>query len=246
MAAGISPLHRGSGNVETVLSGFVTALRDHCGPALVSVVLFGSAADNKLTAQSDVNVLVVLRAFDPAAMAQLRDQYLSAEAAITLRAMFLLESELSSAAELFGQTFADIVRRHRMIFGQDVISKLDVPRAARIFRLRQVLLNLVLRLREAYVSRAEQSEQIARILADALGPLRAAAATLLELEGAAKPEADAALRSVAASFGSQHAEAAAQLFAAHDGEFHAADPDSTLVSVTELLACMLQRAERLT
>ena len=126
--------------VETILSDFISELKEVCGADLVSVVLFGSAADNKLTAQSDVNVLVVLRAFDPAAMAQLRDQYLGAEAAITLRAMFLLESELSSAAELFGQKFADIARRHRIIFGQDVISKLDVPRAARIFRLRQVLL----------------------------------------------------------------------------------------------------------
>src|SRR5262245_47757604 len=246
MAAGISPLHRGSGDVEFVLSGFITALQEHCGPALVSVVLFGSAADNKLTAQSDVNVLVVLRTFDPAAMAQIRDQYLVAEAAIALRAMFVLESELPSAAELFGQKFADIRRRHRIIFGQDVIANLDVPRTARIFRLRQVLLNLVLRLREAYMSRAQQPEQVIRVLADALGPMRAAAATLLELEGVAKPEADAALRSVAASCGPQHEAAAAQLFAAHDGEFHAAQPDSALFSVTELVACMLQRAERLT
>src|SRR5262249_47483992 len=134
----------------------------------------------------------------------------------------------------------------RIIFGQDVISSLDVPRAARIFRLRQVLLNLALRLREAYVSRAQQPEQVVRVLADALGPLRAAAATLLELEGVAKPEADAALRSVAASCEPPREDAAAHLFAAHDGEFNAAQPDSALVSVTELVACMLQRAERLT
>src|SRR5262245_32220757 len=190
-------------SVETVLSDFVTELNEICGDDLVSVVLFGSAADGKLTATSDVNLVVVLRAFDPDRMIRMRDTYLTGQAAIKLGAMFLLESEVPAAAELFAQKFADIARRHRVVFGKDVLAGLDVPRAAKVFRVRQILLNLTLRLREAYVARGRRPEQVARILADALGPLRAASATLLELEGGPAPEASAALRSVAASCGPQ-------------------------------------------
>jgi predicted nucleotidyltransferase len=41
---------------------FVAAARDAFGDQLVSVVLYGSAAEGALRATSDVNVLVVLRA----------------------------------------------------------------------------------------------------------------------------------------------------------------------------------------
>ena len=52
---------------------------------------------------------------------------------------------------------------------------------ASIIRLKQTLLNLTLRLREAYVSRSLREEQLIATVADTAGPLRACAATLLEL-----------------------------------------------------------------
>ena len=59
-----------------------------------------------------------------------------------------------------------------------------------MFRLKQVLLNLRLRLRSLYVLRGLNEEQLALVVADAAGPLRSCAATILELEGhaAASPK----------------------------------------------------------
>jgi len=170
-------------NVATVLSAFLTAARNDLAADLISAVLFGSAAEGKLGPTSDVNLLLVLRTFAPDKIRRLRDAFLTAEAAIKLRVMFVLEDELASAAELFAQKFADMLRRHRTIFGKDVLGSLKVARQSEVFRLRQILLNLVLRLRESCIARGQRPEQIARILADMFGPLRAACATLLELEG---------------------------------------------------------------
>ena len=230
--------------VGKVLSEFVDELRGRLEADLVSVVLFGSAAEGKLTAASDVNLLVVLRAFRPEQVARIRDAYQAAGAAIRLQAMFLMESELPSAAEMFAQKFADILRRNRILFGRDVLATLKVARAPEIFRLRQILLNLTLRLREAYVARGERPEQVVRILADALGPLRAASATLLELEGVASPESSAALVSLAASCGPQGETAAAQLFAAHNGSPPAgeAEAEAMLLQVIDLVMCLARRA----
>src|SRR5262245_12076518 len=124
--------------VETVLFDFIAALQACCASDLVSVVLFGSAAEGRLTAASDVDIIVVLGKCDADRMGKLRDAYLAAEAAIKLQAMFLVEKELGSAAELFAQKFADVLRRHRILYGKDVVSTLRVPRTAEIFRLRQV------------------------------------------------------------------------------------------------------------
>jgi len=237
-----APLDGLPARVGKVLSEFVEELRDRLEADLVSVVLFGSAAEGKLTAASDVNLVVVLRAFHPEQVARIRDTYLAAGAAIRLQAMYLMESELPSAAEMFAQKFADIRRRHRILFGKDVLATLKVARAPEIFRLRQILLNLTLRLREAYVARGGRPEQVARLLADALGPLRAASATLLELEGVANPEASAALKSLAASCGPQGETAAAQLFAAHDGRLLAGEADAVLLQVIDLITCLSRRA----
>ncbi len=233
--------------VRSVLTMFLASTREALSSDLVSAVLFGSAAEGRLGPTSDVNLLLVLRSFAPDRVARIRDALLNAEAAIKLRVMFLLESEVASAAELFGQKFADILRRHRTVFGKDVLATLRVPRNAEIFRLKQILLNLVLRLREAYAARAHRPEQAARILADALGPLRAACATLLELEGSA-PDADStvAFTSIAASFGAEGRDAAMRTLAAHDGAPMGPDGEAALFGVITLATRVAARAERLT
>ena len=72
--------------------------------------------------------------------------------------------------EAFTVKFADIVGRHRVLYGNDPFSDRDLPRAALIRRLDQVLLNLQLRLRERYVLMGEREELLARVIADAAGP----------------------------------------------------------------------------
>jgi hypothetical protein len=227
--------------VAAVLADFMAAAREACGADLVSAALFGSAAEGRLAPTSDVNLLLVLRAFDAAQAAALRPAYIAAQAAIRLHTMFLLASELAAATELFAQKFADIRRRHRMLYGTDLLTQLRIPRQAEIFRLRQILLNLTLRLRDAHVTQGERPEQVTRILADALGPVRAASATLLELEGVAIGNA---LDTVAATCDGGR-EAVAQLVAAHESAPLAGAADDALRATIVLLTCISQRAARL-
>jgi predicted nucleotidyltransferase len=244
--SGVARLEGLPSNVATVLSAFLTAARDALSADLVSAVVFGSAAEGQLGPTSDVNLLLVLRTFPPDKIAQIRDAFLAAEAAIKLRVMFLLEDEVPTAAEFFAQKFADILRRHKTVYGKDVLASLKIARSAEIFRLRQILLNLTLRLREASIARGHRPEQVALILADAFGPLRAACATLLELEGSPNPDSSAALAAVAASFGAQSGDAAACLVAAHEGKSLGAEAGDALFQVLALAMHIAQRAARLT
>jgi predicted nucleotidyltransferase len=243
---GVADLDGLPSNVASVLSAFLTAARDALSADLVSAVVFGSAAEGQLGPASDVNLLLVLRTFPPDKIAQMRDAFLAAEAAIKLRAMFVLESEVPAAAEFFAQKFADILRRHKTVFGKDVLASLRIARPAEIFRLRQILLNLTLRLREACVTRGHRPEQVALILADAFGPLRAACATLLELEGTPNADSTVALAAVAASFGAQSGDAVARLAAAHAGKSLGAEAGDALFQVLALAMHISERAARLT
>jgi predicted nucleotidyltransferase len=242
MAEGVARLDGLPANVVAILTDFVDAARSALADDLVSVVLFGSAAEGRLKATSDVNLILVLRGFDAEKLRPLGESLLAAQAAIQLQVMFLLESEIPAAVECFAQKFADILRRHRVIFGKQVFANTKVPRHAEIFRLRQILLNLTLRLREAYVSRGTRPEQAARVLADAFGPLRAAAATLLELEGALNSDSDAALRGVADAVGA--ASALVGLVAAHERR-PIAEPQRALLQVIDLVTRIAARAAKL-
>lgn len=185
--------------VRRVLHDVVEAACGAFGPALRSVVLYGSGAEGRLRATSDVNLILVLRAFDRARADQIREPLRIAEAAIRLSAMFLLEAEIAAAMEAFAEKFADVLRRRQILYGDDPFRALTVARRAAIARLKQVLLNQILRLRALYVLRSQREEQLALVVADAAGPLRSSAASLLELEGCPAASPREALRLVASA-----------------------------------------------
>jgi predicted nucleotidyltransferase len=194
-----APTNRLPDPVTETLETFVAAAKQAFGHDLRSVILYGSAAEGHLRASSDVNMLLVLKRFDRTCVDQVRERFRTAHAAIRLEIMFLLESEVAQASEAFAVKFADILARHRVLFGDNPLTATAIPRDATIRRLRQVLLNLRLRLRERYALVSLREEQLVPIIADHAGPLRACAATLLRLEGTETASPKEALRLFAAS-----------------------------------------------
>ena len=178
-----NPLSDLSPQVSRILTEFIDAAQVAFASDLKSIVLFGSAAEGRLRATSDVNVILLLSQFNQRGAEAMREPLRVAQAAIRLSPIFVLEAELPTAITAFAEKFSDILRRRRMLFGSDPFIGVTIPRDIVIARLDQVLLNLVLRLREAYVLRGLREEQLALAVADAAGPLRSSAATLLELQG---------------------------------------------------------------
>jgi predicted nucleotidyltransferase len=184
--------------VRDVLARFCDQAKSTLASDLHAVVLFGSAAEGRLRPTSDVNLILVLHAFAPEKVNGLRDALRMAHAAIRLEVMFLLESELNDASEAFAVKFGDILQRRRVLYGADPFAAITISRDAVLNRLRQSLMNLVLRLRERYALVSLREEQMAHVLADMAGPLRHCAATLAELENAAERKPKEALIALAA------------------------------------------------
>lgn len=146
--------------VDRILRDFTDTASHVLGADLRSIVLFGSAAEGRLRPTSDVNMILVLSQFAQAKVDLLRDSLRVAQAAVRLTPMFLLEAEINAAATAFAQKFADILRRRCVVYGSDPFAGVVVPRSAIISRLKQVLLNLILRLRELYALRSLREEQL--------------------------------------------------------------------------------------
>lgn len=230
--------------VAVALTNFIGAAEKVFGDELRAIVLYGSGAEGRLRASSDVNLLLVLSAFNRKKADAIRGQFALADSAVRLTAMFLLESEIESAGELFAQKFSDIVRRHRVLYGPDPFAGISIPRSAIIWRLKQVLLNLALRLREAYVERGSTPERVSALIADSAGPLRSCAATMLALQGQPAAHPKEALVSFVKSLGEPGwDEVLAHISETRERAFLSPDvADATLFRLIELAQRLLARA----
>lgn len=170
-------------SVALQVNTMVEALTNALGDQLVSILLYGSAAEGRLRAVSDVNMMVVIKTFDQARIDAIRAPFRTAHAAVRLDILFLLESEIGHATAAFAVKFDDIATRHCMLYGTNPFETTVLSRDAAISRLQQVLLNLRMRLRERYALVSLREEQLADVIAEFSGPVRVCAATLLKLEG---------------------------------------------------------------
>ena len=230
--------------VAAGLAAFVAAAQQAFGDDLVSLTLFGSAAEGRLRPTSDVNVIVVLVREDAERLAAIGDAYRLARAAIRLSAMFILETEIAAASEAFAVKFADIGARHLVLHGRDPFSGLSESREALLRRSRQVLMNLLLRLRERYALSSVFPDQLAFAAADAVGPLRAAASVVLSLEAGERVTPRDALRRLAELSG-KTAALEAIVSARESGAIPAIGGAATLRAAIELAGELSERAERL-
>jgi len=234
-------------DVELGLQDFVEAAKSALGPDLVSIVLFGSAAEGRLRSTSDVNLIIVLARFERQRIDELREPLRLAHAALNLDVMLILSSEIADAAEGFAVKFGDIHDRHRVLLGPDPFAALEPSRAAKLTRLRQILLNFILRMRERYALVSMRDEQLAAVVADAAGPLRAAAAQILALEGRAAASPKAALETLAADAGQgRWGEALAQLSQAREhGVLPPGAGGPVLLALIALAQAMRERVKAL-
>jgi hypothetical protein len=164
------------------LQAFVAIARETFVEHLHSVVLFGSGAEDRLRAVSDLNLILVLTAYQLERAAAFGKQSAPQRVALRIQCMFILQSEVEEASRVFAVKFSDISRRHRVLWGEDVFGKLEISRKARIFDVREGLLNLELRLRAQWVSHAAFPDQLRHAAAEFAGGLRACASELLALE----------------------------------------------------------------
>lgn len=231
-------------NVQQILSGFLASGQRAFGEDLLSAVLFGSAADGSLRKSSDVNLILVLRRYDPVRAQQLRHDLATAEAAILLRVMFLVRDEIPAACEAFAQKFSDVLRRRVVLLGSDPFDGVSVPHAAEVRRLRQVLLNLLLRLREIHAGHESGSRSSLNMLADSTGALRSSGVLLLVLEGRDALKPKQALLSVAEQVApGKFTAALAKLSQLREtATLSDADAHEVMIALMELAAAMHQRA----
>jgi hypothetical protein len=155
--------------MHKALTQLVDKLRNAYGERLVSVVLYGSAADGDHHPKySDFNVLCVVSAITPR---ELRD----GEAIFrwwreqgSPSPLLLTEHEIATSTDCFAIEFLDIQQQHRLLHGKDVISSLVVDRSFYRAQVEHDLRAKLLRLRQKASGLLSDPDFLRRLLLDSI------------------------------------------------------------------------------
>ncbi len=170
------------------LDELATQLRAAYGDTLRAVVLYGSAvAGEHIAKQSDYNVLVVV---DRVPLDRLR-----ALASVT-RAwrdagnpppMTFTTAEWHSSADVFPMEYADILERHRVLFGDDPFGGIKVDLRDLRLQLEHEALGVLLRLRQGVLLAGDDSAAQTKLMGGSVSSLMIVFRGLERLHGNPPP-----------------------------------------------------------
>jgi len=135
--------------MEKQINALVTELKKAVGRNLKSVLLYGSAVSGEFHAKhSDLNVLCVLDRLDAEAIEQLHPVVMwCVRKGHAVPRVFTLE-ELERAADVFAIELLDIKTNHRVLLGEDVFTRLEVPMRLHHLQVERELRTQLVRLRQ--------------------------------------------------------------------------------------------------
>jgi predicted nucleotidyltransferase len=166
------------------LDELAKSLRESLGDALVSIIVYGSAARGEYKeGSSDLDVLVVVSDTTRDALVGISNALVLARSAAGIETMLLTEEEILRAADVFPLFYEDIQKCHAVVFGRDPFDGLVISASHRRLRIEQELRDAQIRLRRAVIDGRGDERALGRVVARKLRQLRFPLRALLELSG---------------------------------------------------------------
>jgi predicted nucleotidyltransferase len=176
------------------LEQLVEQLRAAYGPDLRSVVLYGSAAAGEhIAKRSDYNVLVLV---DSLSTQKLRAAAAVAQAwaeAGNPAPMTLTTREWRSSADVFAMEYADILERHKILYGESPFDGIRVDLADLRLQLEHEAMGKLLRLRQGVLAAGGDGRRQLELLAASLSAIMVIFRAVVRLHGETPPTDNVAL-----------------------------------------------------
>jgi predicted nucleotidyltransferase len=155
--------------MDSLLNQLVGRLKKAYGEGLVSVVLYGSAAaDDHQPKFSDLNVLCVLNQVTRRELGASEEVFGWWRERGNPSPLLLTEPEIAASTDCFPMEFTDIRRYHRVLFGKDVASTLEVDSRFYRAQVEHELRAKLFRLRQKAAGMLSDPDLLRRLLADSI------------------------------------------------------------------------------
>lgn len=154
---------------EKQITDFVNRLKQAGGANLECVALVGSAANGEFHADySDINILCVvddvsapvLEKLAPVINAWTKKKYPAP--------LIFSHTELKQSTDVFAIEMLDIQQRHRVLYGEDIFTGMNIPMDRHRVQLEHELRTKLLTLRQSYVQAVGDDKRIRRLMLDSV------------------------------------------------------------------------------
>ena len=153
---------------ERLLNQLCDKLRASFSDRLVSVVLYGSAAAGDYTKYSDLNILCVLSRLTPREMGESESVFRWWREQGNPSPLLLTEEEVRASTDCFAIEFHDIVARHRILAGKDIIADLRVDDSFYRAQVEHELRAKLLRFRQKASGMLSDHDHLRRLMVDSV------------------------------------------------------------------------------
>ncbi len=154
---------------EKQITEFVDRLRTTSGDNLQSVILYGSAADGEFHPEfSNLNLLCILRETSFATLSAMAPAVEWWSRQKHHPPLVLTREELERSTDVFSIELLDMQQRHRVLFGEDVLSGLKIPLHLHRAQLEYELREKLILLRERLLLVANDKKHLKELLLHSL------------------------------------------------------------------------------
>jgi hypothetical protein len=198
--------------MEKLLNQLVERLSKAHGADLVSVLLYGSAAEAGQHDESfsDINVLCVFREISISHLRRSQPVFKWWAQHPAPAPLLLSEQEVLTSTDCFAIEFHDMQHRRRVLFGRDVIDGLVIDEAFYRVQVEYELRTKLLRLRQKAASVLSDRDLVRRLLLDSVSTFSVLTRHALLLHGTDAPPA----RRIVWKLAAEHLDVDAQPFLA--------------------------------
>jgi hypothetical protein len=171
------------------LDDLVGQLKNAYGPTLRSVVLYGSAvAGEHIEKKSDYNILIVLDAVPLDRLAAVGAALRAWGESGNPPPMMFTAAEWKSSADVFPMEYADILERHRVLYGADPCEGITVAPSDLRLQVEQQALGKLLHLRRGAMAAGVDEKAELVLLEASLSTLMVVFRGVLRLHGEVPPQ----------------------------------------------------------
>jgi hypothetical protein len=171
------------------LDELVPQLRGAYGSTLKSVVLYGSAvAGEHIAKKSDYNILVILDAIPLDRLAAVGAVLRAWGEAGNPAPITFTSAEWKSSSDVFPMEYADILERHRVLFGEDPTTGVSVSRSDLRLQVEQQALGKLLHMRRAAMAAGDDGGEQLKLLEASLSAIMVVFRGVVRLNGQTPPQ----------------------------------------------------------
>jgi hypothetical protein len=188
---------------DEIFSEFVSDNRAVYGEELIAIILYGSGVGNEYVyKKSDINFLVVLSEKgieDLSRCFHLIRKWSKKRVAVPL---FLTREYIASSLDSFPIEFLNMQRHYKVVYGEDVLAPLEIPRENLRLQCEEQLKGKLLHLRKAFLTTTGKRKALQNLLSVTVPTFVSLFTAILTLAGA-EPSATKSeiLRQTAEQFG---------------------------------------------